>query len=583
MNASSYQIKFNDCRKPTAIMKYSTEKVCEENEDLIPKEPKPMTVLQKIKNKKIKGYSCQITVTRFSYYCGAYSHAKLATIPEVEVNTPTSTSTCRDMINTKKYISRNQQSHLLEINTEVIIRVVEVGMMEDRNDQVQCKGQPTRIGEEIIDNIVVVSQSKITLMEEDFVLDGANLEVVSDHLILPCKPSQGGCRSMAKTYIWARENIDDCPIRTVQQRMVSEDENYWVDEVNNVVLKKLGPVAAPNGCSNVILHATEYEDIFISEDDTSSSFLPLREEMRLAVYIAARDDFILFEAERKVNRLRKQFQRNLCSQQMGHNEGEIVRIDGKDNFAIRKGETTYVFKCPVATDKVASRDKCYQDIPIGETNGFVIPVTRVYTEHSREIECNKHFPITVRSEQSWLELRPTPVPIADPIPDPLQEEHLQGHHDVSSGGLYTDSEIKSWERNLENNRYHTSILHRITSGVCRNDGRCQQTMITQPGYSLDILTIPTLTWIERLKKAVENYTGLLCLTVLLLEAIKLTTTIVMLGTALISQGVTGLIAVLTMLCCPAQQTLAKIRRRAKRQRTPYDSVHQMETTNEYLG
>ena len=40
----------------------------------------------------------------------------------------------------------------------------------------------------------------------------------------------------------------------------------------------------------------------------------------------------------------------------------------------------------------------------------------------------------------------------------------------------------------------------------------------------------------------------------------------MLGMALIREGIAGLVAVLTMLICPAQQTLAKMRRRAKRNR-----------------
>ena len=43
--------------------------------------------------------------------------------------------------------------------------------------------------------------------------------------------------------------------------------------------------------------------------------------------------------------------------------------------------------------------------------------------------------------------------------------------------------------------------------------------------------------------------------------------------ALIREGLTGLLAVLALLLCPAQQTLAKIRRRAKRNRAEREPLN----------
>ena len=557
----SYRIKYNDCRRPDKIFKYQTGSLCEENKD----EAKPnqlMTVLQKIKSKKLKGHSCQIVTTRWKYYCGVYAHAKIASIPEVEINQGVSPTTCADMINSQKFISKDQQSWKLEMNAEKVIRVTERGQINHKDDQVQCKGQPTKIGNDIIDNIVVIAHIKVTIKEEDFVLSGLNMEVVSDHLILDCKPTSGGCRSVGgKTYIWTKEK-DDCPIRKVRNLQVTEENDYWVDEVNSVVLKKLGTVAAPNGCASVILHATEYPDVFLTEN--SAQFLPLGDEMHVANYIAARDDFILFEAERKINRLERKFQKSLCNQQFTgqQNEGEIIRIDERNNFALQSGETTYVFTCREVEDKIRETPKCYVDIPIGQDQ-FVTPVTRVLTQNSREKPCNHHFPTTVKAEQSWLELRPGgPTPIAEPSPMPLDEQHENKHLDVSTGGLYTPTEVKSWEEHLESSAFHRNVLHQITNGVWTNS----RGDIEEPGYTLENLRLPSpLNWFESLKKELEQYTALLCALVLAIESIKFMTTIVMLSMATMRQGIAGLIAVLTMLICPAQQTLAKMRRRAKKQ------------------
>ena len=558
-----YNIKFNDCRRPTQIYKYETNALCQHTE-LTPQSQTAMSVLQKIKNTKLSGHSCQIKTTRWKWYCGVYSHSKVAAIPEVEINEGISPNSCSDMINSQKFVSKNRQSWKLEMNAETVIRVAESGQISDNDDQVQCKGQPTRIGDQLIDNIIVLAQIKVTLREEEFILDGLKMEVLSDHLILDCKPSVGGCRTMDKTFVWARQEIDDCPLRKVRDLRVTEEGDYLIDEESNMVLKKLGPVAAPSGCSSVLLHLTEYEDVYLTSDDTS--FLPLGDGMQLATYIEARDDFIIYEAEKRINRLKKKFQKNLCNQRFGqHSDGEIMRVDDQDTFARQAGETTYVFTCEQKEDKIRESSTCYEDIPIGEDeSSFVTPVTRLYTRNSNPKPCNPHFPTTVRSEQSWLELRPTPTPVGEPDQMPL-DDHIEGKHvDLASGGLYTPSEVKAWENHLESSRFHRNILHQITSGVWRANNMDN---IDEPGYTLENLRLPSpLSWFQEMKKTLEQYTAVLCAVVLILEGVKFLTTLAMLAMALVREGIAGLCAVLALLICPGMDRLAKIRRRAKRTR-----------------
>ena len=554
-----YTVKYNDCRKPKQIFKYATDGLC----DNVIGESKGktyMSVVQKVAETKLKGYSCQIVKSRWKIYCGSFSHSKVATIPEVEIRKAVSTSTCSDMINSKKFITRNQQSFELKMNEETIIRVAEKGQISDNNDQVQCKGQPTRINGQIIDNIVVLAQIKIVIMEEDFILNGANLEVVSNHLILDCQPTAGGCRTIEKTFIWGKGDLDDCPLRKVRELQVKEEGEYWIDESRNVVLKKLGPVAAPAGCTNVLLHRTEYEGIFLTEDSTS--FLPLGNNMKIANYIEARDDFIMYEVERKIEQLKGRFQENLCSQQFNQNsEGEVVRIETlSNNFALRSGETTYVFECESKEDKIREESQCFEDIPVGEV-GFVTPVTRLFTKFSKVVNCNGKFPSTVRSEQSWVELRPSPTPI--PAPDKLPVKFHSSHHmDMSYGGIYTEKEINAWEEHIEKQNFHKSVLKKISQGV-------QRSIVTdkEEGYTLDNLLIPSpLSWVENAKKTVENYTGYLCMAVLMIEFIKGLSILSCLVMSFIREGIVGFLAVLAMLICPAQEALNKMKRRAKREK-----------------
>ena len=96
--------------------------------------------------------------------------------------------------------------------------------------------------------------------------------------------------------------MDDCPLRKVRDIQVLENNGYWVDEDNAVLLKKMGKTAAPEGCPVLLLEETEYENIFLTTD--KGAFLPLGSEMKLTTWIASRDDYILYEAEQKMNNLK---------------------------------------------------------------------------------------------------------------------------------------------------------------------------------------------------------------------------------------------------------------------------------------
>ena len=562
----AYNIKYFDCSKPSKIYKYETSHLCKERE--VTEEPKShMSVLQRIKNKSLNGHSCQVVRSSWTYYCGAYSHSKIAEIPQIEVTEGLSPNTCNDMVNSLK-LRRHGQSYKLSMNGETIIRAVEAGMIKDEDNSVSCKGITQSINGEVIDNIVIISQTKVILKEESLTISGNEVEVLSDHLTLSCKPAAGGCRTMEKTYVWSQQ-ISECPLRKVRDIQVREEGNYWIDENAKVILRRMTQVAAPAGCPSLILFTTEYEDVFVtsSEDDT---FAPLGENMQLPIWVACRDDFITYEMEIHMKRLRRKFSQLICDySHQSRSEGDIIKLDDQNSFGLSSGETTYIFSCEQREDKIREETHCFKDIPIGsDPNLFVTPNERVMTRNSKRIPCNAHFPITVRAEQTWLELRPQPTPIADPGRMPL-EDHLEGKHlDMSAGGLYTQSEITSWEHHIEFGQYHKSILHQISNGVWNGASS------SEPGYSLSNLLMPgPLTWFEKTKEQIEKHTAVLCVAVLLIEACKFLTTLAMLSMALVREGISGLLAVLALLLCPAQQTLAKIRRRAKRNRAEREPLN----------
>ena len=563
--SSQYNIKYHDCSKPSAIYKYQTAKLCVDK-DVQKEQETSMSVLQRTPDKKLRGHSCQIITTRWWLYCGAYSHTKMAQIPEVEIVEGLSPTSCADLVNSLKF-KRHGRSYKLEMNAETIVRQMEAGMIKDVNNAVSCKGITVNVNGEITDNMIIASQSRVILKEELLTISGKEVEVMGDHLTLDCQPNQGGCRTMDRTYIWAQQ-ASGCPLKKVRDlkatTFATVDGEYWVDESANVVLKKMNQVAAPSGCPNILLSATEYDDVFLTEDGTP--FEQLGEDMSLPVYVRARDDYIVFEMEKRLRKLKRRFSHLLCTSAYHgpKDTGDIIKLDDDHNFGLQSGETTFVFSCEEKQDKIREETQCFNDIPIGDDKSmFVTPLTRVLTRNSKPRPCNKHFPLTIRAEQCWLEIRPTPTPVADPETLPL-EDHLEGKHlDLSSGGLYTDSETQSWEHHLEYGQFHKATMHRISNGVWAGT---HGTNGDEPGYSLSNLNLPSpLSWVDSVKKEIEKHTAILCAAVLVIEGVKFLTTLAMLAMSLVKEGITGLLAVLALLMCPAHQALSKIRRRARRQ------------------
>ena len=160
-------------------------------------------------------------------------------------------------------------------------------------------------------------------------------------------------------------------------------------------------------------------------------------------------------------------------------------------------------------------------------------------------------------------MRPDPTPVSAPAKPSNSYSEDEHHLDVARGGLYTEEEVKAWEDHLEQQNYHKSVLHQLTEGVWREENT------ESGGYILDNLLrpeIPQLTWWDDVTKTLERHTVLLCVIVLMIQTMKLITTLVMLSTALLREGVAGLIAVAMLLMCPAQPLLKKIKKRAQKNR-----------------
>ena len=183
-------------------------------------------LLQKSTEVGTTGYSCSIRKTTFKLYCGAYSHVKLAEVPRIDVPQEMPASFCQVLVSTKGFNIAGGSLEPLKMNTENLIWADEVGLIKDRDGGVRCQGQQHRINGEIVEDILVLTQYRITVREEKFLIKGEQIESETAHLDLPCKARMEGCVTAEATFTWRRPE-GQCMLQEIQSIRAAKVDG-WV-------------------------------------------------------------------------------------------------------------------------------------------------------------------------------------------------------------------------------------------------------------------------------------------------------------------------------------------------------------------
>ena len=83
-----------DCLNPTSVVRIDASQVCNHHETNTGKTRRIMLVQKKTITRTSR-FRCQVFVSTFSLYCGAYAHAKW--IPDILHQVSVSTTWCRNM------------------------------------------------------------------------------------------------------------------------------------------------------------------------------------------------------------------------------------------------------------------------------------------------------------------------------------------------------------------------------------------------------------------------------------------------------------------------------------------------------
>ena len=117
-------------------------------------------------------------------YCRAFSHQKFSEVPKIEITQEVTRLKCQTMVWNQFFQTLEGTKHRIQINTENVFSVTEKGMIKDEDDAVSCQGETVKVHDQLFDNMILILQYKVTVLEEDYIVQQGQVETLRNHLVL---------------------------------------------------------------------------------------------------------------------------------------------------------------------------------------------------------------------------------------------------------------------------------------------------------------------------------------------------------------------------------------------------------------
>ena len=548
-----------------------------------PGEKTTYTILQKRQHDKANGYSCSVQRSTFTIYCGAYSHNKLIQPPAIEVYEELSAHQCNSMVHNGRYISHYGTTHDVDIG-ETIFTASERGIIKAENGNVRCEGESLKINNEIIDGVLILSQYRVNIAKEDFKIDNNMVEVISDHIILPseCTPDKGACNLINKVYLWKWER--KCDFVKIKEIQLTNENGFLVDHSNKLLFSKEDHARLGAPCPSGTLYYTEYSQLYL----TDSSEFEFVKELDISMYIKTRSNYANYISEQRTKQNEIIAKTAECKSKFGQIGNEIRKVSG-NYYSKRTGDLLLIFECQNKTAKVAENLKeCYQQLPIylDDELHFVSDQNVLIKDGTKTGCANDVFaPSYVTTEGKWITVNPGVKTRSAPATTSVIEYSDTIHEDMSSGGLYTDTEMADWEDMIYWSSFKEATVEHLSQGLCKGSGCYSKGAMSQsiPSYNLDILekAKEELGLWKKFKKIVEDHFVIVALLIILKFILSIMLTISLLVYSYMKQGIKGAINFAYQVTLPEiyriNKNINKRKRNEQRERVNYNKEYEQVT------
>ena len=557
---NGFKLKYYDCSQPKSIHRYNLKTYCtnHKSDSNVIKEYK---ILQQMKQRTMTGFSCKIYKSSFTMHCGMFSHEEILKVPDIEIQQPIDIQDCHSMVNGRHWTSREGTSHRIKLG-ENVIQLLDKGTIYNNDNKMACEGEKVKLGSQLVDGVVVMSQYRVLLLKQDYVVSNDRVEVVSSHTALPptCQPVNGGCVADS-TYVW-QAPLSTCNLEVINQGRFVEEGDWLIDHHQKLLFKISSLSAAPRGCPrSARIYLTEYDDLYLTPSREFQEASSTKVDITLFIRQAA--DYVLYQAEHRASAVLTTMTETICGATGPPTKEELFPM-APPIYGKRSGEVLYTFSCEQKEGPILPGKQCYNKVPM-QDGTFVDLYLKVKTPHATKVICNVQFPTQIEALEGWLSL-PQLVPCK--APSSFRRLSNSSHEDMSHGGLYTQSQLDDWGLLVHYGDFHEAALTSVTTGACINENVCSKDN-TLARYDLNkLLHTPELEWTAwaSFKSWVTEYGAILSAAVLLIWAIKAILWVGLLLSATIKEGRPVAAALFYMLCCGPLYKMGRLRN--KRRATP---------------
>ena len=545
-----------------------------------------------MRNQVLRGHKCKVLRSQWILMCGAFSHERMIEVPEIEIVQATSANQCENMVNTNTFTSKYGTTHGIAMNTETVFSVNELGMTHtESSGKIWCQGQQLKIGDTVVNDVLVMSQYRITLEKEEYLSSSPQaqtlhqVEATFDHVKLPksCTASAGGCVTRDWTYIWDPAPIA-CPLMKVQEGNFVHENGYLVDHQLKLLFKTTGENSGLPGCPPGKLVYTEQRGIVLSKN---SGYPWIDRQLDLATWSDQKDDYIAYTLERAAGKLENNIEKKLCNSKFAEltdSSTQVIPMKN-DKFAKRLGDILFIFKCPEKIGKVAPmKNACINKVPL-EGGLYMNPFTRIASKHASKMDCSSHFPLTILSEDGWITISDTIQPAIAPREMKLLDEKVE-HENMKTGGIYRPEALSQFEDILEYGSFHEATMETLGYGICRKEGGpCESSVGHSQSMSAPIYDLTKLTekienqfsMMSQIDAWITKYGGYLALINIIGWTAQLLIAGGMIMVTTMKDGLAAGIAAIYAVLCFLPNQVGKVRRQAQKRASapPLDDAEPM--------
>ena len=562
-------IKFHDCSSPSNRHELDLTTACHEDTSFS-NNKYDLTILQTRGHNIYNGYRCKVVRSTLSVFCGAFSHMKVISVPEIEINEPITASECYTAARRGRYTDHTGRTRDVQLDGITIFAINDLGVIHEDGGNIDCEGEDAKVSGEIVHQVVKLSQYKVEVRKEKYLHQGDRLEAVLSRIKLPasCSIEDRHCSTDTETYLYnSKINCKFVKIKTIKVR---PENNLLVDHSNKLLFKKGLAAPLPAECGLGEYFLTEYSNLYLTN---ASLEFELVKEVDLAAFVNSRSDYTVYLTETHLATITRTVQSDLCHRRLYDNmrkDGKVFRLNDKE-FAVSRGDVLSVFTCPTKEEEIADSPTCWDKIPLVRPGRFVNPATRLLSLTANQVSCES-FPLIVKSaENVWIKIGPSITIRKAPPNETIIDHHALQHEDMSQGGLYSAKELSAWEEHINFGEFAEAVSEQLASGVCSNEGKCHSRSHTgSQSYDLNRLVAKTslMDPLGAIKDFIHTYGGAAALFVLCKFLFETVLSIVLIALTYFKFGLTAARNLIKTLFCFSLTSHKKMKRRMVRYEIP---------------